>query len=555
MSGILTDILSSTLFDLVPFRLSIVDKDYNIVAANQRYREAFGDIEGKKCYTNCKQLSDPCPKCKMQQVFETGHTRVADETTINKSGFSTHTVVHLTPIKDENGNVLYVLEMSSDITDNSHWLKEYNMLFEKVPNYITVIDKDFKIIRSNAKFRETFGNKIGTHCYEVYKKKKHKCANCPAVHSFRHNADNISTQIGVTSTGDKSNYIVQTIPISKKGDQVELVMEIAQDITEINKLQEQLSTVHDFYSALIHHVSDAIIAVDKKGKTKIMNPAAKELLGWASTRKPPLNKIFTMLPPEFLRDANRNGIIASNVETQIISSNSTSIPVILDAFELTTKKEVLGRVGFFKDLRKKLIQGFQTYESEKALAEAKYLSHVSQRIKHNYGKIEELIEQSSLDDETKNLLANLKQDIASLCEVNCSNSYFTLASPNLILEEILDSFDNILEKDIPPAKPIYLKTDLFRDSLRKILNLPEQIRRISAFEEGNCYIINIEFELTDNCNQFDNEMHFLDAARIIKYFAGDIQCSKTKTSSLFTIRLNNKYLEHIANKEFDEGNF
>ncbi len=555
MSGIIDGILSSPLFDLVPFRLSIVDKEYNVVAANRKFAEAFGDFEGKKCYDTCKHLAEPCTKCKMQQVFETGQVRVSDETTVTRTGYSTHIIVHFSPIKDENDEVAYVLEMSSDVSDNSHWLKEYNMLFEKVPNYITVIDKDFRIIRSNAKFRETFGNKIGTHCYEVYKKKKHKCTNCPASLSFDEDVDNISTQIGVTSAGDKTNYIVQTIPISKKNGEVDLVMEIAQDITEINKLQEQLTTVHDFYSALIHHVSDAIIAIDKKGKTKIMNPAAKELFGWSSSRKPPLNKLLTMLPPEFLVDADDDGIIASKTETQVISNNSTGIPVILDAFELSTKKDILGRVGFFKDMRKQILQGFQMYESEKSIAESKYLAHVSKKIAHNFQNIEALLENTEINPNLKTALESMKHDISSMCAVNCSNSYFTLASPNLILEDIISQYDNIESYDIPSAQPIYLKSDLFRNSIKKILNIPEQIKNITAYEEKHNYKIRIEFELTDKCNQFDNEMHFLDAARIIKYFAGDIQCQKTEKSSLFTITLNKKYLEHIASKEFEEGNY
>lgn len=198
-------------------------------------------------------------------------------------------------------------------------------------------------------------------------KEKNKCTNCPAMVSFEQDVDNISTQIGMTSAGDKTNYIVQTIPISKKNGEVDLVMEIAQDITEINKLQEQLSTVHDFYSALIHHVSDAIIAIDKKGKTKIMNPAAKELFGWSSSRKPPLNKLLTMLPPEFLVDAKGDGTIASKIETQVMSHNSTAIPVILDAFELSTKKDILGRVGFFKDMRKKFCKASKCMSLKKPL--------------------------------------------------------------------------------------------------------------------------------------------------------------------------------------------
>lgn len=160
-----------------------------------------------------------------------------------------------------------------------------------------------------------------------------------------------------------------------------------------------------------------------------------------------------------------------------------------------------------------------------------------------------------MDSELKEVLMTMKHDIETMCEVNCSNSFFTLASPNLILEDIISKYDNIDSFEIPSAQPIYLKSDLFRSSIRKLLNIPEQIKKIVAKEEGHIYQITIEFELTENCNYLDNETHFLDAARIIKYFAGDIQCQKTEKSSVFTIKLNKKYLEHIASKEFEEGNY
>ena len=68
------------LFDQVPFNVAVIDREYNIVAANGHFGDYFGDWRGKKCYKVYKNLEEPCLGCNAQLTFQDGKTRVSDET-------------------------------------------------------------------------------------------------------------------------------------------------------------------------------------------------------------------------------------------------------------------------------------------------------------------------------------------------------------------------------------------------------------------------------------------------------------------------------------------
>jgi histidine kinase len=56
--------------------------------------------------------------------------------------------------------------------------EEYKGLFEQVPCFICVIDKNFEIVRQNSYMRELFKGSTGMKCYEVFKKRTTKCEDC-----------------------------------------------------------------------------------------------------------------------------------------------------------------------------------------------------------------------------------------------------------------------------------------------------------------------------------------------------------------------------------------
>ncbi|MFC1558645.1 PAS domain-containing protein, partial [candidate division KSB1 bacterium] len=213
------------LFEQVPMNIAVIDKKYNIVTANRNFRSKFGDWMEKKCYAVYKNQDKPCEKCMAALTFKDGQSHVDDELGEDRNGKPARYVIHTAPIKNDDGTIPYVIEMSTDVTEIKHLQQNYHVLFERVPCYIAVINRDFRIIRANEKFRETFGEAIGKKCYRVYKKRNKKCRNCTAEKTFKDGSEHQSEQVGITKDGKQNYYVVNTAPLARRGGEFAHVIE------------------------------------------------------------------------------------------------------------------------------------------------------------------------------------------------------------------------------------------------------------------------------------------------------------------------------------------
>lgn len=257
------------LFRQIPFNAAVIDREFNIVEANQSFNGYFGPWRGKKCYEAYKKANRPCAHCNALAAFETGKTSVIDELGIDLHGRPAHYVVHITPLrKGSSKRIDYVLEMSTDVTETKHWQKEFQLLFDRVPCYITVIDRDYRITRANENFREQFGEVEKTFCYEVYKKRDKKCLKCPAALTFRDGKVHRSEQTGINFEGKKTHYIVTTTPLARGENKIEHVIEISTDITDLKQLEagmleaERLAAVGETVAGLAHSIKNILMGLE-----------------------------------------------------------------------------------------------------------------------------------------------------------------------------------------------------------------------------------------------------------------------------------------------------
>ncbi len=261
--------IRNRMFHKVPFNVAVIDRDYNIVDANERFAEHFGEWRGKKCYAAYKKLKEPCAQCNSLKVFEDGKTRVIDEVGIDLHGRQTHYVVHIAPLRRAPDDPIeYVLEMSSEVTETKRWQQEYQILFDRVPCYITVIDENYRIVRANESFRENFGDVIGQNCYKVYKRRNTKCPHCPAARTFKNGGVYNSTQHGIDKKGQDITYRVTTSPLTRGGEKVAHVIEISTDLTDIKKLEqdvieaERLGAVGQTVAGLAHSIKNILMGLE-----------------------------------------------------------------------------------------------------------------------------------------------------------------------------------------------------------------------------------------------------------------------------------------------------
>jgi len=104
------------LFDEVPMAIGVISRDYRILDANRRFGEAFGDWQGRRCYEVYKGRTEPCLRCAALAAFVDGRIRSREEEGLTSKGRQFDYLVHMVPVVRPNGDIPFVIEMSTDIT-------------------------------------------------------------------------------------------------------------------------------------------------------------------------------------------------------------------------------------------------------------------------------------------------------------------------------------------------------------------------------------------------------------------------------------------------------
>jgi len=351
-SGPLQNWLQNQLFDSIPCSIAVIDPKFKIVENNKNFVDLFGDGHGKYCYQAYKGLSKKCEFCAAEQTFQDGRMRVNDETGVDKNGQNSYYIVHVFPIFGKDGTVDYIVELSMDVTETKHLQKEYRMLFDQVPCYISVINRDLRVVRANKSARNTFGDMTGKHCYEVYKHSQTKCETCPAEATFEDGSIHKERHIGLSKDGDPTSYVVATSPLSYDDGINNHVIEIALDITEKERLERELTQAHTQLKALIESSIDGVIVLDSSEKVSLCNPSAAAISGYDHEEikgKPVPADLF---PKRFIKMDEKRKRPLYLRETFITDASGEKIPVCFSGVVLRSEGQTLGRAAYFQDLRK-----------------------------------------------------------------------------------------------------------------------------------------------------------------------------------------------------------
>ena len=108
--------LATNLFDEVPIAISVISPDFQIVEANRPFTQTYGSWKGRQCYEVYKGRTTRCDRCAAAQTFTDGKIRIREEEGTIRSGHQSHYLVHMVPITRPGGDIPYIIEMSTDIT-------------------------------------------------------------------------------------------------------------------------------------------------------------------------------------------------------------------------------------------------------------------------------------------------------------------------------------------------------------------------------------------------------------------------------------------------------
>ncbi len=516
------------LFEQVPANIIVIDRDYEVIAANSRFVDTFGDAVGKPCFEAYKRRDSVCQNCMAAATFRDGKAHTTDETGIDKDGRPAHYVVHLAPVFNVIGEVAYIIEMSYDVTETTHLRGRFDLLFERVPCYVAVIDRDLQIVRFNQLARRTFGDPRGRPCYEVFKGRDERCRECPTRLTFDDGDTHSAKQRGLDKDGEPRSYVVSTAPLSNDGGDVEHVIEMSMDVTEIEDLSEELARQGRLSNIITDSALDALVACDASGLINVFNPAAERLFGTTAEQVLGRRGIREILPAEVVDAAIENEEDLRLPETTIEGGGGEKIPVRISATSLRDKDQFIGISVFLHDRTEHKSIEKENLDNARFAAVGQTVSQLAHGIKNIL---------TGLQGGMYRVKTGMKQGSTERIE----KGWDALERNVDRITELVKGFLSLSKGHVPdvrPTDPCTIATDvyeLFKDSAEESgvhleLQAPPQLPPANLdAEDMRVCIENLVSNAMDACQVADNEeltvtIRVLERDGVISYEVADTGC-------------------------------
>ena len=157
----------------------------------------------------------------------------------------------------------YQEEMQRKVREELRRTRErYQRLFDALPSYAAVIDRDMRVVEANRHFKDDFGEPGGERCHALYLHSDAMCRDCPAARTFEDGRVHQHETVVTALDGRQVNVLVVTAPLKDAEGRVSEVMEMSADITELRSLQDHLSQLGMLLGSTAHGIKGLLTALD-----------------------------------------------------------------------------------------------------------------------------------------------------------------------------------------------------------------------------------------------------------------------------------------------------
>lgn len=257
----------------------------------------------------------------------------------------------------------------------------YGMLLESIPSSVLLIDRDLRIVSVNRNFlsknRRILNDTIGRRLEEVF----------PAVildnvdfvgrirQVFEENKPTGGERITYRAPGIPMRiYYYRILPFSRRG-RVEQVMLLMEDVTDRERLSEEVRQVERHLASVVASASDMVLSTDGEGRILTWNPAAAKVSGYsfeevegrcfrefcAAEHQHDLKKVFADL---------KSGAGSRMAEWDFIQKEGTRLQVswVCSPMKMDQQFQQIGIVAVGRDLTERRKLEMQLIQSQKLAA-------------------------------------------------------------------------------------------------------------------------------------------------------------------------------------------
>jgi signal transduction histidine kinase/FixJ family two-component response regulator len=258
-----------TYFNEMPCFVSIHSPELKVIAVNSLYRDRLGDKVGRDSWEVYDGKTGTRANCPAGQTYNSGKGLRTRATVKTASGDQAPVMVNTAPIRNQNGDLELVVEISADITEVKRLQEEldrsqqrFQQLFDEVPCYISVQDRQLRLTAANRRFKEDFDTEYGAFCHEVYKHRSEPCPNCPVIKTFEDGRSHQTEMVVTSKAGERYNVLIWTAPLHNSAGEITHVMEMSTNITQIRQLQDHLSSLGLKISSISHGIKSLLTGMD-----------------------------------------------------------------------------------------------------------------------------------------------------------------------------------------------------------------------------------------------------------------------------------------------------
>jgi signal transduction histidine kinase/FixJ family two-component response regulator len=122
--------------------------------------------------------------------------------------------------------------------------------FNEMPCFVSIHNRGLKVLAVNPVYRERLGDRVGGRSWEIYGDRGEPAATCPVGRTFESGHGQRCQETLVYTDGSRWPATVHTVPISNSRGELELVLEFAIDVSEVERLRQELQATQDRLSSL-----------------------------------------------------------------------------------------------------------------------------------------------------------------------------------------------------------------------------------------------------------------------------------------------------------------
>jgi len=259
-----------TICNFIRDGIVVIDKDQRVVFANNAFldwcKKSLKDVLGTKCHKSLHASDSPCKAiCPHEEVFKEGRSSLI-VTHLHIDGKPTAFEISAFPIKDNDGNVIEMVEILRDISEKESLNKQikgtadfFHTVLDSIAEGVIVVDREFKVIMANKGYLRQISEETpeGKHCYKLSHKSETPCHTdiCPVRKVFITGEPSSDMHVHIGKNGSEVYTLVSAFPIKDSHGRVPHVVETINDITDKKRAEDALvakvKELQEFYDMAV----------------------------------------------------------------------------------------------------------------------------------------------------------------------------------------------------------------------------------------------------------------------------------------------------------------